>query len=260
VRRLKPLSTLPSAADKPVLVLDAVSFSYRGAGGTVQAVNRASGEFLGGRVYTIVGRSGCGKSTLLSLIAGLEVPDEGRISFDGVDLSPGGLERYRRHKVGMVFQAFNLLAQLTAIENVVLAMEISGWPAVSRRPRAVELLKRVGISGSTAARRPLHLSGGEQQRVAIARALAADPPLVLADEPTGNLDEETGLMIIDLLCRLAREDGRCVIVATHSTELARRADEVWFMRDGKLLPGMSGAVALVRPPVDAPDPDKAPSG
>jgi len=234
------MNAVPSAAPSAVLALEGVSYAYRGNGAPVQAVKRVTGEFHPGRIYAFVGRSGCGKSTLLSLIAGLEVPDEGRITFAGQELSPAHLDLYRRHKIGMVFQSFNLLAQLTAVENVLLAMEISGWPAATRRPRAVELLGRVGITGATAGRRPLNLSGGEQQRVAIARALASDPPLILADEPTGNLDEETGLLIVDLLCGLAHEDGRCVIVATHSTELARRADEVWSMRDGQLLPATAG--------------------
>ncbi|MDP2871185.1 MAG: ABC transporter ATP-binding protein [Bacillota bacterium] len=221
----------------PLIKLDGVAYSYRGQRQPVPALRRATGEFLPGRVYAIVGRSGSGKSTLLSLIGGLEVPDAGEIRFEGTPLRQLNLDSYRSRKVGMVFQTFNLLAQLTAIENVSLALEICGWPARERRSRATEVLSRVGIEGATATRRPFHLSGGEQQRVATARALAPDPPLVIADEPTGNLDEETGQALIDLLCRLAREDGRCVIVATHSDALARKADEVWFMRDGQLLPG-----------------------
>jgi putative ABC transport system ATP-binding protein len=231
---VEPGSTLP------LIKLDGVAYSYRGQREPVPALRRASGEFWPGRVYAIVGRSGSGKSTLLSLIGGLEVPDSGEIRFEGQPLRDLNLDVYRSRKVGMVFQTFNLLAQLTAIENVSLALEIAGWPAHQRRSRAVEVLARVGITGPTASRRPFHLSGGEQQRVAIARALSTDPPLIIADEPTGNLDEETGQSIISLLFRLAREDGRCVVVATHSGVLARKADETWFMRDGQLLPG-SGA-------------------
>lgn len=224
-------------ADGPLLTLDSVSFAYREGKNHVQAVKRASGEFWPGKLYTIVGRSGSGKSTLLSIVAGLEVAGGGNVRVCGEELRAGGLDQYRRHKVGMVFQSFNLLPQLTALENVALAMDIAGWVERDSMARASALLGRVGIDAVTAGRRPLHLSGGEQQRVAIARALAVDPPLIIADEPTGNLDDQTGAQIIQLLSDLAHVEGRCVIVATHSAALSRQADEVWFMQDGQLLPG-----------------------
>jgi len=232
--------TVASASGAPLLSLDRVNYAYRSGGAGVEpvaAVREVSAEFWPGRVSAIVGRSGSGKSTLLSLIAGLAAPDSGEVRWEGQPLARLNLDHYRSRRVGMVFQAFNLLPQLTAAENVMLSLEIAAWPSAQRRSRALELLAGVGITGATAGRRPLRLSGGEQQRVAIARALATDPPLVIADEPTGNLDEETGHEIIALLCGLARQGGRAVLVATHSSALARRADEVWLMRDGRLLPG-----------------------
>jgi putative ABC transport system ATP-binding protein len=234
------VSSVGEQAQGPLIELDRINYSYRPSGRGVEpvaAVREVTAGFWPGRVYVIVGRSGCGKSTLLSLVAGLESVASGEVRFLGQPLGALDRDQYRSRKVGMVFQTFNLLPQLTAIENVMLALEIARWPAADRRRRAEALLTRVGITGATAGRRPLRLSGGEQQRVAIARALATDPPLIIADEPTGNLDEETGAAIIQLLCNLARQDGRCVLVATHSTALARQADEVWHMRDGRLLPG-----------------------
>lgn len=231
-----------SPPGRALLELDQVAYAYRTPGQPVRAIKRATGAFEGGRLYALTGRSGSGKSTLLSLLAGLDLPSSGEILFEGVSLRRMDRDAYRRHKVGLVFQAFHLLPQLTAAENVILAGEISGWPARGRMSRALGLLERVGIDPDTAKRRGLQLSGGEQQRVAVARALAPEPRLVLADEPTGNLDQETGDGIVGLLGELAHRDGCCVIVATHSHGVASRADEVWAIRDGQLLPA-TGAVS-----------------
>ena len=237
-----------------LLELDQVTYTYRTPGQPVRAVKRATGAFSAGRVYAVTGRSGSGKSTLLSLLAGLDLPTSGDILFEGVSLRRLDRDAYRRRKVGLVFQSFNLLPQLTAAENVILAGEISGWPVRGRMARALELLRRVGLDEATARRRALRLSGGEQQRVAIARALAAGPKLVLADEPTGNLDQDTGDDIVRLLCDLAHGEGCCVIVATHARSVAGAADEVWTMRDGNLLPATAAAAWT---PAPSPPSDEA---
>ena len=226
---------------KALLELEEVAYAYRTPGQPVTAIRRATGRFEAGRFYALTGRSGSGKSTLLALMAGLDLPTGGEIRFEGASLSRINRDAYRRRKVGLVFQAFHLLPQLTAAENVTLAGEISGWPRRGRTERAMGLLGRVGIDVVTARRRSLLLSGGEQQRVAIARALAPEPRLVLADEPTGNLDQETGEGIIGLLGELAHREGCCVIVASHSRMVAGRADEVWNIKDGHLLPATLGA-------------------
>lgn len=250
----------PAAGTTALVELDQVAYTYRTSGPPVPAIRRATGAFRAGRVYALTGRSGSGKSTLLTLLAGLDLPTSGEIRFDGVSLSRLDRDEYRRHKVGLIFQAFHLLPQLTAAENVILAGEISGWPARGRMQRALELLERVGIDGTTARRRSLRLSGGEQQRVAMARALAPSPSLVLADEPTGNLDQETGEGITRLLGELAHRDGCCVVIASHSHAVAGLADEVWGLRDGHLLPattevagpaaGVTDAADAVAPPAE----------
>ena len=186
-----------------------------------------------GRAVAITGPSGSGKSTMLGLIAGLDAPTTGRILLDGVDittLSEDALARLRGEKVGIVFQFFHLIPTLTAIENVLVPMEIAGLAGAGARARA--LMADVGLSGR-ATHYPSQLSGGEQQRVAIARALANDPPILLADEPTGNLDTATGAEIIDLLVSINRQRGRTVVLVTHDADLAARADETISLRDGR---------------------------
>jgi putative ABC transport system ATP-binding protein len=196
-----------------------------------------SGEFL-----AIVGPSGSGKSTLLGLLAGLDAPTTGRISIDGVDitaLSEDGLASLRGEKIGFVFQFFHLVPSLTAFENVLVPMEIAG-----RRDaidRAHQLLEEVGLTGR-AHHYPSQLSGGEQQRIAIARALANDPPIVLADEPTGNLDSQTGHFIMDLLLTVRRTRSMTLVHVTHDAELAALADTRLTLRDGRpVAPSPAGA-------------------
>jgi len=188
-----------------------------------------------GETVAIVGPSGSGKTTLLILLAGLERPDAGRIEFDGVDitgLDADALADIRRDRVGIVFQSFHLVPGLTALGNVALPIEIADGDQA--RDRALQLLERVGLAGR-AKHYPSQLSGGEQQRVAIARALVHAPKIVLADEPTGNLDLHTGANIIDVLFRLNAESGSTMIMVTHDNEIARRCQRVYRLNDGRLI-------------------------
>jgi ABC-type lipoprotein export system ATPase subunit len=188
-----------------------------------------------GSVTALVGPSGSGKSTLLHVIGGMDRADEGEVVVAGQalhHLRPAALTAFRRHKVGFVFQAFNLIPNLTALENVILPAEFAGTPARQARARATELLDRVGL-GDRLRHRPGQLSGGEQQRVAIARALINRPALVLADEPTGNLDSKTGAGIIEVLATLAGK--QTVIVATHDARIAQVADQIIHLADGQVV-------------------------
>lgn len=208
-----------------ILKLDHVSYTYEKKGKPV--LEDVSFAFEKGKVYAVTGRSGAGKTTLLSLISGLAVPVSGTVSMNGKDISTLNPYEYRSHEIGVIFQSFNLLPKLTAAENVQLSMEISGYSCPDRRAHVLKLLDEVGLGEAEADRRILKLSGGQQQRVAIARALSFDPPIIVADEPTGNLDSETQDSIMDIFVRLAHEENRCVILVTHSKEVAARADEVY---------------------------------
>ncbi|MCX5999413.1 MAG: ABC transporter ATP-binding protein [Chloroflexi bacterium] len=202
----------------------------------MRAVDGISFKLPRGKLVAIRGASGSGKTTLLNLIGALDRPTAGSIIVDGVSISGlhGSQEaRYRREKVGFIFQAYNLVPNLRALENVMLPMEFLGVKKSERIARAQQLLERVKIGKGQESRRPTKLSGGEQQRVAIARALANNPPIILADEPTGNLDSKTGQRIVELLHSLTQE-GKTVIVATHSAAVAARAHVVLEMDDGKL--------------------------
>ena len=204
----------------------------------VVAVNDVSFEVPEGKFVSIIGKSGSGKSTLLSLLGALDKPTTGSIEIDGkniANLSDHTLINYRRKKIGFVFQGYNLIPNLTALENVMLPMSFDGVHSTERKNRAVELLNQVGITDNKQQRKPGRLSGGEQQRVAIARALANKPALILADEPTGNLDSETGKMIFDLLHLLARSQNTTIIVVTHDLTIAGKTDEAFRLQDGKLV-------------------------
>lgn len=211
-----------------------VKYDYKTKAGVVHALRGVNLTFDAGKIYAITGRSGSGKTTLLSLISGLDIPSDGSIEVDGVDLSKVDRDRFRREKIGMIFQAYYLLPQLTAAENILLSYEIS---AKKTKPDANALLKEVGLTEFHGKKRSTQLSGGEQQRIAIARAIAADAPILLADEPTGNLDNENSQNIITILKRLAHEKGKCVIVVTHSEEIAAEADVRYHMSDGKVVSG-----------------------
>ena len=193
-----------------------------------------SANFEGGKCYAVVGPSGSGKTTLLSLMAGLDRPTSGNIEVAGQDLSKMDLSHYRREHVSMIFQSFQLFPLLTAVENVSVPMEIIGRHPGEARKSAVTLLEKVGIDNTKHKRYPANLSGGEQQRVAIARSLSSGAKLLLADEPTGNLDKENGNAITEILRSLAHESGLCVIIVTHNQELAAICDVVYRISDGNI--------------------------
>ena len=205
-----------------ILKLDNISFSY----GSTPVLNGISYEFEKGKMYCITGRSGAGKTTLLSILSGLAEPSGGSILYDGRDIGKLDKYKYRSRYIGVIFQSYNLLTKLTALENVVLSMDIAGVKGVNKTEHSVSLLAQVGLDEEEMKRRVLTLSGGQQQRVAIARALAYAPEIILADEPTGNLDSETQSEIMDIFRSLA-QDGKCVILVSHSTEVAALCDETY---------------------------------
>jgi putative ABC transport system ATP-binding protein len=204
-------------------------------------LDNVSGSFTKGEFVAILGKSGSGKSTLLNLISGIEPPDSGEIWINGINLSNYDEHQrtlFRRNHIGFVFQFFNLLPTLTVAENVRLPLELSGMSAQAAQERATIILQDVGLLDRMETF-PDRLSGGEQQRVAIARALIHNPILILADEPTGNLDEDTGNSVLSLLDRLTRQVGNNLILVTHSLEAASIADRILFLRDGKLVEQVS---------------------
>lgn len=216
------------------ITLDNISFSYRTKYQTVQAVKNASCSFEQGRFYAVIGKSGSGKTTLLSLAAGLETPDSGEISADGENIKNINKDSYRRNTVSVIYQNFNLFPLLTVMENVIYPMTLKRIPKDAATKKAAEVLKKVGLDEKYYKRLPAMLSGGEQQRVAIARALAAETKVILADEPTGNLDSENTKNIVDLLAALAHEENCCVVVITHDRNVADAADCVYRMDSGVL--------------------------
>ena len=217
-----------------VLNVENLSFSYRNKYQTVHAVKQADCAFERGKAYAIVGKSGSGKTTLLSLLAGLETPAGGQILFDGQNTAQMNRDAFRRDNAAVIYQNYNLFPLLTVMENVLYSMKLKGIPGKEARQRAEKELAAVGITEDQFKRFPPQLSGGEQQRVAIARALAAGNEIILADEPTGNLDEGNSELVVDILLRLAHEEGRCVIIITHDGEIAGRMDHIYTMRDGVL--------------------------
>jgi putative ABC transport system ATP-binding protein len=211
---------------------------YHTGGHTVPALDGLTLQIRGGQFTSIVGPSGAGKSTLLQLIGALDSPDSGSIRFNGTEIGTMTDEQqstFRRHQVGFIFQFFNLLPTLTAWENVALPMLLDGRKLRQVRPDALRLLDLVGL-GNRIEHRPAELSGGQMQRVAVARALMMDPPLILADEPTGNLDSTTGAAIMELLRSVARDDGdyRAVVMVTHNLQAAAETDRVITLQDGAL--------------------------
>jgi len=213
-----------------MLNIDNVSYAYKASDRDV--LKSVSANFEGGKFQSIVGPSGSGKTTLLSIMAGLDRPKSGTVAIDGDDLAEMDLDQYRRERISMIFQSFQLFPLLTAIENVCYPMELIGIEKKAARERAAELLESVGITAEKHRRYPANLSGGEQQRVAIARSLSSGARVILADEPTGNLDKENGEAVISILRKLAHEDGYCVIVVTHNLEIAEASDVVYKMSDG----------------------------
>ena len=211
--------------------------SFKSGDNTVTAVNGIDLSIPQGTFAAIVGKSGSGKSTLLSLLGALDKPSSGSIEVDGNDITKMNDQKliaYRRGTIGFIFQNYSLIPNLTALENVMLPMEFAGVRPAERQKKAEELLEQVGITGNEQQRKPSRLSGGQQQRVAIARALANNPKLILADEPTGNLDSKTGKVIFDLMHSLTRNQKTTIIVVTHDLEIAGKTDKVFNLRDGKL--------------------------
>ena len=205
-----------------VLSMNKVSYQYKEARQSV--LSQIDQEFEAGKFYTIIGKSGSGKSTLLSLLAALDNPTSGKILFEGEDIQEKGDSYHRKHHISLVFQNYNLIDYLTPLENIRLVN-----PTATK-----EILLQLGLEESHVNRNVLKLSGGQQQRVAIARALVSEAPIILADEPTGNLDEHTAGEIIDVLKSLAKERKKCVIVVTHSKEVANAADTILELRETKL--------------------------
>ena len=209
---------------------------------TVRALNGVSATVAAGEFLAMMGPSGSGKSTLLYLLGGLDRPTEGRIWINGQELSAldeNALAHYRQREVGFIFQSFHLIPTMTALQNVMFPMVFAQVPAAERRERAAELLTRVGL-GERLAHRPTELSGGQQQRVAIARALANNPRIILADEPTGNLDSRMGEEIMQLLVRLNREEGRTILMVSHDPSVTEYTTRALHLRDGELVMGRWG--------------------
>ena len=217
-----------------ILHADHVSYSYRTKYQKVDAVRDVSCTFEQGGFYAIIGESGSGKSTFLSLLAGLDVPSEGEIYVQGQSLNQMDRDAYRLNQASVVYQSFHLFPLLTALENVMLPMEFKKIRKKEAADRAEKLLLRVGLTERIFRQFPKMMSGGEQQRVAIARAVAAGGEIILADEPTGNLDSENEQKIVELLKELAHEDGYTVIVITHNQKVAEETDHVFRMSDGKM--------------------------
>jgi putative ABC transport system ATP-binding protein len=220
-----------------MLVVNNLTKTFSSASGDVTALNNVNLTVETGEFASIIGKSGSGKSTLLSMLGALDIPTSGSIEVDGVDiakLSASKQTAYRAKKIGFVFQYYNLIPNLTALENVMLALEFGGMPARKRKARAEQLLTDVGLEPEEQLRKPSRLSGGQQQRVAIARALANRPAIVLADEPTGNLDSETGKKIFDLLHSLSRSENTTIIAVTHDMDIAGKTDRTFKLKDGKI--------------------------
>ena len=205
----------------PTLELKNVSYAYEKGKAVLQNV---SGSLETGKMYAILGPSGSGKTTLLSLLGGLDVPTQGGVLFDGEDIAAKGLEHHRRNHISLIFQSYNLIDYMTPVENVRLTAKLDAAP----------ILERLGLEQDEITRNVLKLSGGQQQRVAIARALASDAPAILADEPTGNLDADTAEEITAILKESAHTFGKCVVVVTHSGEVAKQADVVLEIKRGHL--------------------------
>ncbi|MGY3725265.1 putative ABC transport system ATP-binding protein [Granulicatella balaenopterae] len=212
-----------------------LNYYYQDADTRRYILKDANTSFEEGKFYVILGQSGSGKTTFLSLISALEQPKGGNIYYKGKDITQIGMDNFRRNNIGMVFQSYNLIPYMTATENVLVAMDITeNELPKNKKEVASNLLDYIGLSKTKANRQVKRLSGGEQQRVAIARALSTNVDIILADEPTGNLDEAMEMEIVEILKTLAHEHHKCVIVVTHSTEIADYADEVLLLKKGEL--------------------------
>ena len=216
-----------------LLKLENASYRYSDALKDDYVFKNINYEFNEGKVYAIKGKSGSGKTTLLSLLSGLETNYGGNITYNGKNLKKQDLDKYRSSDIGIIFQSYNLLPHLTAMENIILSMDISNVDVTDKSEKAIELMKSVGLKESQKDRRVLKLSGGEQQRVAIARSLSYNPRMILADEPTGNLDKETENEILKIFKNLAKKKNKCVIIVTHSENVCKNADKIFDLKPQK---------------------------
>lgn len=217
-----------------ILKICNLSYEYRHKTVVTHALNNVNAEFQSGKLYALTGRSGSGKTTLISLIAAFDKPKNGDILFDEQSIFKIDSAKYRRENIGMVFQSYNLIQHLTALENVLISYDRNKKVSKSKKKSAKELMLQVGLDERLFNKLPQNMSGGEQQRVAIARALASNVPVILADEPTGNLDNDNSANIILLLKELAHKNNKCVIVVTHSSEIANEADIRYHLSDGTI--------------------------
>lgn len=221
--------------EETILSFQDVCYYYQDGSKQVNILKNASYHFEKGKAYAIVGASGSGKTTSLVLAGGLDKPKSGTVLYKGEDISHIGLTQYRRFHVSIVFQSYNLINYMNAVENVVNAMDISQIKIPHKKQYALEILKELGLNEDECMRDIRKLSGGQQQRVAIARAMAKDVDLILCDEPTGNLDEETSYGIIQTFIKLAHEKNKCVIIVTHAKEFAEKLDVQLNIHQGKLI-------------------------
>lgn len=208
-----------------VLSLKNICFAYD----KTPVLKDLSYDFENGKIYCIIGKSGAGKTTLLSVLSGLAAPTSGNIYYNGEDINGIDKYKFRSKYIGVIFQSYNLITKFTALENVMLSMDIAGVKGINKKEKALSLLKSVGLNEEEANRRVLKLSGGQQQRVAIARALSYDADVILADEPTGNLDGETQDEIMAIFRKLA-DDGKCVILVSHSPQVANMCDVCYELK------------------------------
>jgi len=216
-----------------ILKVNNVNYRYSDAEPDEYVLKNINLSFELGKSYAIKGKSGSGKTTLLSLISGLEKNYEGEILYNKNNLAKMDLDKYRNSDIGIVFQSYNLLPQYTALENIILSMDISNIKGIDKEKKAIELMKQVGLKKSLAERRVLKLSGGEQQRIAIARSLSYNPKIIIADEPTGNLDKDTENEILNIFNTLAHKENKCVIIVTHSPNVCDKVDEVYELKKSK---------------------------
>ncbi len=227
------MSTKENNKKEVILSIKNASYRYADANIDEYAIKDINYDFEKGKVYAIKGRSGTGKTTLLSLITGLERCTEGKIIFDGKDLKDINLDRYRNHEIGIVFQSYNLLPFMTAGENIMLSMNVSGKKYENKKETILKLMRSVGLKDKYYNQKVLRLSGGEQQRVAIARSLSYNPQIIIADEPTGNLDRETEDEILDIFKTLAHTNNKCIIIVTHSKNVCDNSDVIYDLKKVK---------------------------
>ncbi len=214
-----------------ILKLENVGYRYKDAPKDTYVFKNINYEFEEGKMYAIKGKSGSGKTTLLSLITGLEKCTEGKILYNEKELRKMNLDKYRNTDIGIVFQSYNLLPSLTALENIELSMNISKVKIKNKKQKALELMKRVGLSEEHSKRKILKLSGGEQQRIAIARSLSYNPKIIIADEPTGNLDKDTENEILKIFKYLSKQEKKCIIIVTHSQNVCNEVDIIYDLEN-----------------------------